>query len=368
MFVHTRNKWYKKLGLTEIIDVFLPAPTDQGKYTYEEIQVHALPTQEIIKRLIKYDIVFIHLLHISHNPKIDGGIIFNWLLNNSFPFLLFIHGVEAQSIFKSRADDISLLNPKSIARWIYRDYYLLKRFSKILKKISEAKPSAIITPSKWMAKDVEFNTGIDISNAATIIPNGIDTELFHYRDDLWKNKGKILSLRPLYYKGKYATDLFIKTALISQDTNKFYLYGRGPDEKLIKEIIKNSNSANKILLNSQFIENSIIPSIHANHGIYYAVTRMDAQGVSMCEAMSSGLPVISFGTCAIPEFVINNESGYLIAPYDIRAANEKINELWDSKSTFERISLGARKSAETIDVRLTVTQEIQLGKKLSKNV
>ncbi|XQF90920.1 hypothetical protein ACOBV8_06130 [Pseudoalteromonas espejiana] len=47
-------------------------------------------------------------------------------------------------------------------------------------------------------------------------------------------------------------------------------------------------------MNSRFLQPIEIPKVHQKAGIYLGVTRMDAQGVSMCEAMSSGLPTVSF--------------------------------------------------------------------------
>ena len=44
-----------------------------------------------------------------------------------------------------------------------------------------------------------------------------------------------------------------------------------------------------------------------NNGIFICPTRQDAQGVSMCEAMSSGLVPITLYNTAIPECLPNDE-------------------------------------------------------------
>jgi len=359
MFVHTRNKWYVELGLLDSLDVYVPARGEKQSYVYDGVRVHICCVEEIIKNISSCDVVFAHLLHVSHDPKVDGGRVFEWMLSNDFPFVMFIHGVESQSILKSRPDDISIVKPKSIARWLYRDFYLLRRFSGYLRRMCDSKRVRVVTPSVWMARDVEFNTGVNIESKASIIPNGVDTEQFIYRDSLWRNREKIMSIRPLYYRGKYAVDLFLDTAESARGQGRFYLYGRGPDEDMITRLLLERCLG--VSLNTGFLENSKIPKLHAEHGLYYAVTRMDAQGVSMCEAMSSGLPVISFDVCAIPEFIEDGVDGFLVKPYDVVEAFSKMQLLWEDRSLFDRISTAARKRAEAIDIRITVSKEIALG-------
>lgn len=360
MFVHTRNKWYKALGLVTDIAVFVPGESHES-YEYEGIQVFVSPVSNIIKALGRYDISFLHLLHFSYRRELDGGAILDWMLKNQYPFMLFIHGVESQSIKKSRPEDIDFMRPKSLLRWIYRDYYLLRRFSKALRKICLSESATLITPSWWMAKDVLFNTGVDITGRVKVIPNGIDTELFSYNEGLWQNGRKALSIRPLYFLGKYAVDLVLKTAAQAKDIDTFSLYGDGPDRELIKEKVQQLVGITNFNFSPGFLPNNVIPRIHCEHSIYYAVTRMDAQGVSMCEAMSSGLPVVTFDVCAIPEFVAHGVEGFVIDCYDTRAALASMYELWESRNLFDRMSLAARNRAELIDIRRTSASEIELA-------
>lgn len=360
MFVHTRNKWYQKLGLVEQLTVFVPS-LNEACYSYEDIKVKLLPIDKILKLLPNFDVAFCHLLHFSHRKELDGGRVFSWMLDNGFPAVLYIHGVESQSIYKSRPQDISISKPKSLLRWLYRDLYLLKRFTSFLSSAVNSSNFKIITPSNWMAKDVLFNTGIDISSVASIIPNGVDTKLFCYRDNLWDNGRKATAIRPLYFSGKYAVDLFIETASNSSSSDNFTLYGSGPDEELIVAKIKNLKHARNFTVKSGFLANASVPDVHSKHSIYYAVTRMDAQGVSMCEAMSSGLPIVTFGVCAIPEFVSHGVEGFLVDSYDTQKALDYMYELWESRDLFDRVSLAARARAESIDIRKTVALECELG-------
>ena len=52
-----------------------------------------------------------------------------------------------------------------------------------------------------------------------------------------------------------------------------------------------------------FLSQNDISKYHNENGFFICPTRQDAQGVSMCEAMSSGLIPISSNNTAIPEFL-----------------------------------------------------------------
>jgi glycosyltransferase involved in cell wall biosynthesis len=78
---------------------------------------------------------------------------------------------------------------------------------------------------------------------------------------------------------------------------------------------------------------------HKTHGILLCPTRMDAQGVSMCEGMMSGLVPITSNNTAIPEFVKDRVSGFLTNSYQEIAAS--IQYLYDHPNQFLEMSANA---------------------------
>jgi len=363
MFVHIRNREYLKKG--EDIEVFVPS-RENYSYTFEGIKVTMSPVKDIIKKLENFDVVFIHLLHPSLIPEIDGSYIYEYLLKYRIPTLFFIHGIEVQKIWVSRREDIELFKPKSIIRFLYHDFFKIPKMKNFINKFLLEHPySRFIAVSEWMLRNVHTNIGIDISPKSVIIPNGVDTKLFKFKDR-WNKRYNVLTIRPLILKGKYAVDLAINTfKYIRTPQISLSIYGKGKDAAIIRQIIKNGSFRSKIILNEVFIQNREIPKIHDLHGIYYAVTRMDAQGVSMCEAMASGLPVISFNICGIPEFVKHNKTGILIEPFNIQEAANWIENLTYDRNLYIRISENARKFAETIDIKNTTQKELNIAKSLT---
>ncbi len=360
MFVHTRCRQYRNVGVA--VEVLVPA-RQEGAYIIDGVPVRRLPAPAIARAVADdgYDAVMFHLLHHSMIGDLDGGPIYRAVLAGSIPSLLFVHGIELQRVLNSRPEDINLLRPRSVIRAMYRDFWVFSRMKSTIRRfLAAGSESRFVAVSDWMLRDVEASLGFSIASKAATIPNGIDTTLFRF-DDRWPQRDELLTLRPLLLRGKYAVDLAIDAmACLGGRPSRLSLYGRGIEKDKIIDYMNQQGVADRISLHDRFIEHAEIPSIHARHGIYLAVTRMDAQGVSMCEAMASGLPVISFNTCAIPEFITHNDNGFLVEDFDVSEIPSIVDELRSSHSTFSRIAEQGRAAMERIDVRITAERELAL--------
>ena len=119
------------------------------------------------------------------------------------------------------------------------------------------------------------------------------------------------------------------------------------------------------MIKNEFIDRSILNTFFSQFGVFLSPTRMDAQGVSMCEAMASGLLTVSNDNTAIPEFIENNSNGILAeTPQEIA---KKIIEVTNSENLFKKITNSGRISIENIDIKQTVNNEISFLKNILKN-
>lgn len=355
MFVHTRNKEYLSQG--HQILVLVPAKKHEH-YQIEGVKVVLDNVESLSRHLANADRVMIHLLYHRFDRETDADTLYKRVLAERLPTMFFLHGVETQTIWNSRREDINWTSPATIARWLYRDFYLIKRMRQTLIMFSEdAVPCKFITPSKWMLKEAVRHTKVKLDHKSLVIPNGIDTEHFKFKQQ-WQHREQLLSIRPLAYRGKYAVDLLLEVMSLRKENESLTLYGKGEDEALINEVANASIHSAHFQLNAEFLNHFEIPAIHANHGVYLAVTRMDAQGVSMCEAMASGLPTISFNTCAIPEFIKHQNTGFLAEAYDTTQFSNYIDELVENRRLFESVAENARAAMEEIDIRKTTALEL----------
>ncbi|EMF0471359.1 glycosyltransferase family 4 protein, partial [Enterococcus faecium] len=194
---------------------------------------------------------------------------------------------------------------------------------------------------------------------SVIIPNGIDTNKFHYlpKDTL---KKKILLIRP-FNSRKYATDIACKALeLLSREPDfsdySITIIGEG---QYFERDTKNISNFDNVQLINKFLTPDEIAQFHSENGIFLCPTRQDAQGVSMCEAMSSGLVVVASNNTAIPEFVDNETEGLLCKnAKDICSAIIKIS---NDDTSFDNISRNARKRIlEQCDLNEIVWRELKL--------
>ena len=362
-FVHTRNLWYRRFG--HEVMVLVPAKTAQ-RYVYEGIEVLEAPVKQLVAQMEKMeaDVFCVHLLLHRIDTNIDGGVIYDWLLQKQARLLFFIHGVETQKIWQSRRGDIQWRRPATIARMFYRDAYLIKRMTTTFKQFLRASTCRFVAPSMWMFRESFSTTKVPLAETGDVIPNGINTELFEFTDR-WQDRCKVLSIRPLTQQAKYAVDLFIDAAANADPKLEFHLYGDGVDTEVHRiQNLASQQVSKSLTLHRHFLKNKEIPALHQNFGLYGAVTRMDAQGVSMCEAMASGLPVVSFDITAISEFVKHGENGFLAPPFDIRRYCDYLQELSEDRDLFDKIAQAGRASMEAIDIRKTCQMEIDLAASL----
>ena len=356
MFVHARSRAYLAAGHS--VKAFVPAMRPY-QYVHDGVSVTGLTVQDIQKELSWADAVMIHLVY--HDPRrpMNGGVIYRYVEAEGVPCLFFLHGIEVQSIWSRRRDDIQPFRARSLARWVFQDYYRLPRMVETVNKLSRSGNVRFVAPSKWMLAEAQDQTGVDLRGVSAVVPNGIDTDFFDFRVTPAAQRSKVLAIRPLFRAGKYGVDLALSTFERPLGNCRLSLVGEGPDAEEINGWIARKPAA-KIDLHVGFQHRDGIRSLHRTHGVYFAPTRMDAQGVSMCEAMSSGMPVVTFDVCAIPEFVEDGISGLVGQIDDLQGIRDAIEHLSDDQNLFERLALGARKSAERLDIRRTTNAEIEL--------
>lgn len=324
-FVHSRVMEYKKNYQIDVDVLVCRRKIEKKEYYYDEVLVKQTTEKNLVEILNKenYDKIIVHFLTVPMMNSLK-------MTNNNFEILVWVHGEEALS-WKSR-----LFNwkQKKFLKYIFSNIIQLNNYKKFSKKKLNVK---YIFVSEWMKEKAEKDIGIKFENYS-IIPNGIDTDFFNQRS-LDKEKVRVLMVRPFTSK-KYATDIAIEAIYKLSKREKFNefeftLYGNGP---LLEKQTKKIKNFNNVKINPYFLNKKELKVAHSSNSIFLCPTRQDAQGVSMCEAMSSGLvPISSFST-AIPEFVDNGVNGFLTNSSDdiveslifLRDNRELISEMGDA--------------------------------------
>lgn len=197
----------------------------------------------------------------------------------------------------------------------------------------------------------------------SIIHNCIDTELFEYHKKDPEQRKKLLSIRP-YASNKYANDLTVKCILeLSKESFfkdlQFLIIGSGIQFESVTATLKKYRN---VVLEKRFLRQDEIATLHKEYGIFLTPTRMDAQGVSRDEAMSSGLVPVTNAVTAIPEFV-DDSCGILAPAEDYKSMAEGIKRLYYNETLFESMSYNASKRVRgQTSKAYTIKKEIELIK------
>lgn len=339
-FVHRRVKSYEKQNLNIEVFVLRNQYENMHSYTFENIKVNrgnGIHFENFLREN-KYEKILIHFVS---KPMIEA-------IKNAAPktpIIIWIHGFEAEAwhrrwfIFLESREKL-----ENIVRSANRHYKAQIEFMRYLYTTKDLNLS-FVHVSRWFKEYVaECDTRVRTQNAH-IIPNLIDNDLFTYREKDADKRLKILSIRP-FASRKYANDLSVAAVIeLSKrpyfNKLEFAFYGDGP---LFDETVAPIKEFKNVKIEKGFLKQTEIPEIHKQYGIFLCPTRWDSQGVSMCEAMASGLVPVTTNISAIPEFVEHRKSGLLAEPDNPVDLADKIESLYFNEDLFNRLSKQASES------------------------
>ena len=350
-FVHSRVKAYAKCGVR--VDVFrLRADEAMSYHEFQNVDVIS-GSQEALHKLLAgghYKSVLVHFLDEAMWNVLQHHI-------ERIKVFVWVHGAEIQP-------------------WHRRDYnFASDQEREAAKEQSEARMTfwrallkdmpenlKLVFVSRYFAEEVMEDIGFRLPDGGyEVIHNPIDTDLFAYHAKPVEQRKKILSIRP-YASRKYANDLSVRAILALKDKPyfkdlEFRLIGDG---KLFDETLGPVKGLNNVYIERRFLAQQEIAALHREYGIFLCPTRMDAQGVSKDEAMSSGLVPVTNGVTAIPEFV-DNSCGILAADEDAEGMANGIAGLYEDPDKFVAMSSNAAQRVRSQSgAHKIVARELQL--------
>lgn len=330
-FVHSRVKAYQEQNVN--VDIFRLRKNEAVSYhEFQNVDV-VTGCQTTLSKMLEsgqYKSVLVHFL----DPDM-------WQVLKRFTHLVkvvvWVHGAEIQPWWRreynySNENQLAVAKLESEKRMsFWRD--MLSNMPTNLK---------LVFVSRYFAEEVMEDVGFRIPEGQyEIIHNPIDTDTFSYQEKPVSQRLKVLSIRP-YASAKYANDLSVEAIkLLSKERFfndiEFRMIGDGA---LFEETLSDLRQFNNVKIERGFLKHEQIAALHKEYGIFLCPTRMDAQGVSRDEAMSSGLIPVTNGVTAIPEFV-GPECGILADGENAQMMADGIKRIIESPELFARMSLAA---------------------------
>lgn len=350
MFVHSRVLGYIKRGIYCDVFKFVQKQTITSYYEFENIDV-ITGSQNTLELLLKSGNYKTILIHVLTEPMWE--ILSKYI--NKFKYVIWIHGAEIQP-YSRRSYNYTNDEEREHAKKQSQKRILF--WKKIL--INPHKNIKFIFVSQYFANEVMEDLGIYLSkDSYFIIHNPINTKLFTYVPKNINQRNKILSIRP-YTSATYANDLSIKTILYLSKKSFFKdleirIIGDG---QLFEETVSPIKDLKNVILEKKFLTQEEISFLHKQYGIFLCPTRMDSQGVSRDEAMSSGLIPVTNNIAAIPEFV-DDSCGILAPPEDAQAMADGITSLVKNPTLFLEMSKNAaQRVCRQSSAELIISKEI----------
>jgi glycosyltransferase involved in cell wall biosynthesis len=188
----------------------------------------------------------------------------------------------------------------------------IQQIKKIMYKISNF---TTVCPSAWLTQQAKES--ILQEKDIRLIYNGIDSEIFKPGDKvelrlklgLPTNKKIILFAAHGGLNNSYKGGNFLCQALLE-------LYKEHPDIILLTigaYSVSVIDDFPVLHIDIPFIDNQQhLAEYYAAVDLYVSPTLTEVFGLTVCEAMASGVPVVAFAVGGIPELVIHKENGYLV--------------------------------------------------------
>ena len=179
-----------------------------------------------------------------------------------------------------------------------------------------------------------------------IIPHGVDTQLFKPIKKSKSKKVRILFVgRLIKEKG---INLVLELSEYFKEKAEFVIIGDGPEKEKVKnnKFIKYLGSINN---ESKLAFQNGISDISINTS--YKIDKWEEWfGLTVIEAMSSGLPVISSNCIGPRQIISDNKDGFIVEQKNLNEFKSKLSKLIDNPNLRKSFSLAARKKALNYDI------------------
>lgn len=334
-FLHSRIRAYQNEGVG--VDVFrLNTSEDKIYREFEDVDVASGDAELLDATLAlgRYKHVLVHLLDRQMWEVLKKHV-------DKVKVTIWLHGAEIQA-WQRRAYEFPTMKAADIERQKKLSANRMRLWKEVFSTPTEN--LHYVSVSQNFMDEVEEDVGLaPAKKQVSIIHNFIDGNVFAYTPKRQEGRKRVLSIRP-YASKKYANDLSA-AAIVALSTRpcfkdmEFMMVGDGD---LFDEITAPLTGFSNVTLHRGFMSHAEIAALHKSYGIFLTPTRMDSQGVSRDEAMSSGLVPVTSRVAAIPEFV-DDACGFMAPDEGHLELANAIEVLYNDPDRFVKMSAAAAK-------------------------
>jgi phosphatidylinositol alpha 1,6-mannosyltransferase len=231
----------------------------------------------------------------------------------------------------------------------------------------------VMVPSEY-AKLMTQKAGL--KKPVVVVSNGIMLE--EYKDKsinsciagkykIDKNKTILLSASRLDKEKKVG--VLLNACSFIKDKSEFQLLitGKGKDRKNLEAIALKNGITEKVIFTG-VVPKSELKDLYRISDIFLTASMVELQGLSIMEAMASGLPIVASNSMAIPELVKDADNGFLFEPGNGADASEKILKLINDKDLRQKMSLKSLENISTHDINIILSKMEEIYRSLLNGI
>ncbi len=199
-------------------------------------------------------------------------------------------------------------------------------------------------------KDLAVAAGVPAA-AGEVIPFGLERARFPRKESVNDPKRILYVGQLVPHKGVHTLVEAIKLIARERgsDTIKLTIAGGTTMPEYAEELKRSvaSSGLEDSVGFIDFVSRDELPSTYRAHDVFVFPSTWDEPfGITLLEAMASGLAVVASGTGGSAEIVVDNENALLFPPGDAEALADRLIRLLDAAALFERIRAAGLRAVE----------------------
>ena len=216
---------------------------------------------------------------------------------------------------------------------------------------------AVISPTPSIATELEENN-IRPRGRLAVIPTGTDTARFHPKNDdsHIRKKYGLDGKKIIVHVGRisYEKNIDVAVRALSQldDDIVMVIVGKGPAKEDLEKLVKDIGLTERVIFTG-FVPDEELPYYYAAADVAISASKFETQGLSILEAMSSGVPVACVSERAFKDIVRDGENGFIFT--DGSDCATAVRKCINGGQT---IKDGARRTAERYSI-VTAAEEME---------
>jgi len=250
---------------------------------------------------------------------------------------LFVSNIIGRILGKLAGVKVIISSQRSVDKWRKWYHWKIDRLT--------SKFTTLIISNSFSGKKVLIEKGRINPQKIIVIPNGVKSnqkrELSLKREMGFDVKETVIgTVGNLREVKDHKTFIKVASEISKKFQNiKFLIAGKGPLERELKKFVELYKLKKKVVFIG-FIKE--IEKIYSAIDIFVLTSFWEGCPLSILEAMSFGIPVVSFSIGDVPYIIENGEDGFFVKDRDFSELIEKIKLLLKNETFREKIGKNAK--------------------------